>query len=54
MVRASGMTGEGVRHAVRRSTKGRRFGFLGEPWVNGLELRIELNYVSAEQCADMR
>src|SRR5271170_3173962 len=38
-----GMSEEDVRAAVARHTKGRQFGFLGEPRVNVLDLNLDLD-----------
>jgi len=38
-----GMTEQDVRAAVARHTKGRQWGFLGEPRVNVLDLNLDLD-----------
>jgi len=47
VARARSMSPEAVRALARRHTKGRLFGFLGEPRVNVLELNLALDSSSA-------
>jgi K+-transporting ATPase ATPase C chain len=39
------MSEDAIRALVRTHTKGRQFGFLGEPRVNVLELNLELDAI---------
>jgi K+-transporting ATPase ATPase C chain len=43
VMRERGMTEEDVRRVVAAHTKGRQFGFFGEPVVNVLELNLDLD-----------
>jgi K+-transporting ATPase ATPase C chain len=47
VARSRGMNEEEVRLVVRRYTKGRDLGFLGEPRVNVLELNLDLDTLHA-------
>jgi potassium-transporting ATPase KdpC subunit len=47
VARSRGMNEEEVRLVVRRHTKGRDLGFLGEPRVNVLELNLDLDTLHA-------
>lgn len=43
IAQARGMSEDGVRDAIAKSTRGRTFGFLGEPRVNVLEVNLRLD-----------
>ena len=45
VARERGMSEDSLRQLVAKHTKGRQFGFLGEPRVNVLELNLELDAV---------
>ena len=46
VARARGVSAEQVRSLVAKHTRGRQFGFLGEPGVNVLELNLDLDAVA--------
>jgi len=48
VARARGLSEAEVRRLVRIHTKGRQFGFLGEPRVNVLELNLALDSTQQE------
>jgi len=43
VAQARGLSDEAVQTLVKQYTKGRQFGFLGEPTVNVLELNLALD-----------
>lgn len=48
VARARGMSPQAVRQLVHQHTRGRTFGFLGEPRVNVLELNLALDEIGKE------
>jgi K+-transporting ATPase ATPase C chain len=48
VAKGRGLREDVVREAVRRHTESRQFGFLGEPRVNGRELNLTLDEISAK------